>query len=106
MRTFRYVVADVFTDTPLAGNGLAVVHDADGVDDATMLAFARETQLSETSFIQSPAADGATYRNRIWTVGRATQRSKGGGGGRRPTTGDIRGACPPRPEARSVMKTT
>jgi trans-2,3-dihydro-3-hydroxyanthranilate isomerase len=47
-----------------------VVHDADGVDDATMLAFARETQLSETSFIQSPAADGATYRNRIWTVGR------------------------------------
>jgi trans-2,3-dihydro-3-hydroxyanthranilate isomerase len=46
------------------------VHDADGVDDATMLAFARETQLSETSFIQSPAATGATYRNRIWTIGR------------------------------------
>jgi trans-2,3-dihydro-3-hydroxyanthranilate isomerase len=46
------------------------VHDADAVDDATMLAFARETQLSETSFIQSPAAAGATYRNRIWTVGR------------------------------------
>jgi trans-2,3-dihydro-3-hydroxyanthranilate isomerase len=35
-----------------------------------MLAFARETRLSETSFIQSPTADGATYRNRIWTVGR------------------------------------
>jgi trans-2,3-dihydro-3-hydroxyanthranilate isomerase len=35
-----------------------------------MLAFARETQLSETSFIQSPTAAGATYRNRIWTVGR------------------------------------
>jgi len=35
-----------------------------------MLAFARETQLSETSFIQSPTAEGATYRNRIWTVGR------------------------------------
>jgi trans-2,3-dihydro-3-hydroxyanthranilate isomerase len=47
-----------------------VVHDADALDDATMLAFARETQLSETSFIQSPAAEGATYRNRIWTVGR------------------------------------
>jgi trans-2,3-dihydro-3-hydroxyanthranilate isomerase len=46
------------------------VHDADALDDATMLAFARETQLSETSFIQSPAAAGATYRNRIWTVGR------------------------------------
>jgi trans-2,3-dihydro-3-hydroxyanthranilate isomerase len=35
-----------------------------------MLAFARETRLSETSFIQSPTVDGATYRNRIWTVGR------------------------------------
>jgi trans-2,3-dihydro-3-hydroxyanthranilate isomerase len=35
-----------------------------------MLAFARETQLSETSFIQSPTAPEATYRNRIWTVGR------------------------------------
>jgi trans-2,3-dihydro-3-hydroxyanthranilate isomerase len=35
-----------------------------------MLAFARETQLSETSFVQSPTADGATYRNRIWTTGR------------------------------------
>ena len=33
-----------------------------------MLAFARETHLSETSFIQSPAAPEATYRNRIWTV--------------------------------------
>jgi len=46
------------------------VHDADALGDDTMLAFARETRLSETSFIQSPAAEGATYRNRIWTVGR------------------------------------
>jgi trans-2,3-dihydro-3-hydroxyanthranilate isomerase len=59
---------DVFTDVPLAGNGLAVVHDADGVDDDTMLRFARETQLSETSFIQSGTQDGADYRNRIWTM--------------------------------------
>lgn len=61
---------DVFTDRPLAGNGLAVVHDADGVDEATMLAFARETRLSETTFVQTPTAEGADYRNRIWTVGR------------------------------------
>ena len=47
-----------------------MVHRADPIDDATMLAFARETQLSETSFIQSPAAPEATYRHRIWTVGR------------------------------------
>jgi trans-2,3-dihydro-3-hydroxyanthranilate isomerase len=59
---------DVFTSSPLAGNGLAVVHDADGLDDATMLAFARETRLSETTFVQTPTAAGADYRNRIWTT--------------------------------------
>lgn len=52
---------------PLAGNPLAVVHEADGLDEATMLAFARETRLSETTFVQAPAAEGADYRNRIWT---------------------------------------
>lgn len=51
----------------MAGNGLAVVHDADDLDEATMLAFARETKLSETSFIQS--GDGeCDYRNRIWML--------------------------------------
>ncbi len=55
---------DVFTRTPLTGNQLAVVHDADGLDDATMLAFARETRLSETTFVQSSAE--ADYRCRIW----------------------------------------
>ncbi len=45
------------------------MHDADGLDDATMLAFARETRLSETSFVQSPRVTEADYRNRIWTVG-------------------------------------
>ncbi|MDQ3741373.1 MAG: PhzF family phenazine biosynthesis protein [Actinomycetota bacterium] len=42
------------------------MHDADGVADETMLAFARETKLSETTFVQS-SSDG-DYRNRIWTV--------------------------------------
>ncbi len=46
-----------------------MVHDADGIDDTTMLAFARETGLSETTFVQSPRAGGADYRNRIWTMG-------------------------------------
>jgi trans-2,3-dihydro-3-hydroxyanthranilate isomerase len=67
---FRYTLLDVFTATPLAGNPLAVVHDADGIDDATMLAFARETRLSETTFVQSSFVAGADYRNRIWTVER------------------------------------
>ena len=68
MAARRYTLLDVFTATPLEGNGLAVVHDADGLDDATMLAFARETRLSETTFVQSATAAGADYRNRIWTV--------------------------------------
>jgi trans-2,3-dihydro-3-hydroxyanthranilate isomerase len=61
---------DVFTARPLTGNGLAVVHDADGVSDATMLAFARETRLSETSFVQTATEAGADYRNRIWMTSR------------------------------------
>jgi trans-2,3-dihydro-3-hydroxyanthranilate isomerase len=64
----RYTLLDVFTDRALAGNGLAVVHDADDLSDAVMLAFARETKLSETSFVQSPApgAQRADYRHRIF----------------------------------------
>ncbi|MCW2967950.1 MAG: putative epimerase, PhzC/PhzF [Solirubrobacteraceae bacterium] len=42
-----------------------MVHDADGIGDDTMLAYARETSLSETTFVQSGDAD-ADYRNRIW----------------------------------------
>lgn len=51
----------------MAGNGLAVVHDADGLADDTMHAFARETRLSETAFVQS-ADGGADYRLRIFTM--------------------------------------
>ena len=46
--TLRYVVADVFTDTPLTGNQLAVFTDGREVDDATMQNLAREMNLSET----------------------------------------------------------
>lgn len=60
---------DVFAERPLAGNGVAVVDDSDGVSDETMLAFAKETRLSETTFVQSADAEGADYRNRIWTPG-------------------------------------
>ncbi|HET6509855.1 MAG TPA: PhzF family phenazine biosynthesis protein [Baekduia sp.] len=58
----------MFTSTPLAGNGLAVIHDADGLDDATMLGVARETAQSETTFVQAATVDGADYRNRIFTM--------------------------------------
>ena len=50
MRTLRYVLADVFTDRPLAGNQLAVFTDARDLDDATMQELALELGLSETMF--------------------------------------------------------
>ena len=46
MRRFRYVVCDVFTDTPLAGNQLAVFTDARDLDTATMQALALEVGFS------------------------------------------------------------
>lgn len=64
----RLTWLDVFTDTPMAGNGLAVVHDADGLGDDVMQAFARETRLSETTFVQSAPDAAADYINRIWTL--------------------------------------
>lgn len=48
--TYRYAVLDVFTDTPLSGNPLAVVPDAAGLDDQRMQAIAAEFNLSETVF--------------------------------------------------------
>jgi trans-2,3-dihydro-3-hydroxyanthranilate isomerase len=66
--THRIAWLDVFAERPLAGNGLAVVDDADGVADEAMLAVARELRLAETTFVQSADAEGADYRNRIFTV--------------------------------------
>lgn len=62
----RFTLLDVFTSQRLAGNGLAVVHDADGLAPEVMAAFARETRLSETSFVQTADAPGADYRHRIF----------------------------------------
>ena len=64
--TLRYVVADVFTDTPLEGNQLAVFTDGRDVDDETMQALARETKFSETVFVLPTEAD-ADVRIRIFT---------------------------------------
>jgi trans-2,3-dihydro-3-hydroxyanthranilate isomerase len=58
VRTFRYVVADVFTDTPLAGNQLAVFTDARGLDDETMQRLAREMNFSESVFVLPSESDG------------------------------------------------
>ncbi len=58
---------DVFSAAPLLGNPLAVVHDAEGLSDAEMAAFARWTNLSETTFLLPPTQDGADYHVRIFT---------------------------------------
>src|SRR5947209_14608839 len=66
MPTLRYVVADVFTDTPLTGNQLAVFTDGRDVDDATMQKLAREMNFSETVFVLPPVVGGHA-RIRLFT---------------------------------------
>jgi trans-2,3-dihydro-3-hydroxyanthranilate isomerase len=66
MATYRYVVADVFTDRPLAGNQLAVFTDAREIPEAELQPLAREMNFSETVFVYSPAGDGHA-RIRIFT---------------------------------------
>ena len=65
----RFSQLDVFTDQPLRGNPLAVVHDAQGLSDGQMADFARWTNLSETTFLLPPDDAGADYRVRIFTPG-------------------------------------
>jgi trans-2,3-dihydro-3-hydroxyanthranilate isomerase len=66
----RYVIYDVFTDTRLAGNPLAVVFDADDLDDGTMQRIAGEFNLSETVFVKTPENPAHSARLRIFTPGR------------------------------------
>jgi len=64
--SFRYVVADVFTDTALQGNQLAVFTDARGIPEATLQPLAREINFSETVYVY-PAEQGGHARIRIYT---------------------------------------
>ena len=66
----RFVTLDVFTDRALAGNPLAVVLGAEGLDGAAMQAVAREFNLSETVFVLAPDEDRHRARLRIFTPGR------------------------------------
>jgi PhzF family phenazine biosynthesis protein len=66
-RPFRQV--DVFADRPLLGNPVAVVHDAAALSDDEMQAFARWTNLTETTFLLPPTRPDADYRLRIFTPG-------------------------------------
>ena len=66
MASLRYVVADVFTDRPLAGNQLAVFTDARGIPEADLQPLAREMNYSETVFVFPAEGDGHA-RLRIFT---------------------------------------
>jgi PhzF family phenazine biosynthesis protein len=67
VHAFRQV--DVFSVRPHLGNPVAVVHDAEGIGDDDMAAFARWTNLSETTFLLPATRPGADYRLRIFTPG-------------------------------------
>jgi trans-2,3-dihydro-3-hydroxyanthranilate isomerase len=70
-RVLEYSVLDVFAEQPLAGNPLAVFHDASSLSTAEMQALARETNLAETTFIlpADPAAEQSEgVRVRIFTT--------------------------------------
>jgi len=69
MSRFSFTQVDVFTATALRGNPLAVVHGADALDEERMQAFARWTNLSETTFLLAPTEASADYRVRIFTPG-------------------------------------
>src|SRR5580700_11396742 len=67
----EYYVADVFTETALAGNPVAVVFDTVGLAAEKMQAIAREFNLSETTFVQRRPADAEQtegVRVRIFTT--------------------------------------
>ena len=69
--TYEFVQLDVFTQTPLTGNPLAIFTDARGLDDGEMQALAREMNLSETTFIlpRDPATEAREGKKvRIFTV--------------------------------------
>lgn len=66
-RTYAFRQVDVFSAEPLRGNAVAVVFGAEGLDTERMQAFARWTQLSETTFVLPPTVPQADYRLRIFT---------------------------------------
>jgi PhzF family phenazine biosynthesis protein len=61
---------DVFSTTPMGGNGLAVVLDGAGLTAEAMQRFARWTNLAETTFVFAPSDPAADYDIRIFTVSR------------------------------------
>ena len=65
MPTYPFMQVDAFTEAPLGGNPCAVIFDCDDMDEATMLAVAREMNLSETAFVLG--SEVADFRARYFT---------------------------------------
>ena len=68
-RSRAFAQVDVFSSEPYLGNPVAVVLDAEGLETDAMHRLARWTNLSETTFVQSPSTPDADYRLRIFTPG-------------------------------------
>lgn len=66
-KSLRYEILDVFAESPLAGNPLAVFHGGAHLETPTLQAIAREMNLSETSFVLSPVARDGAFDVRIFT---------------------------------------
>lgn len=67
VRQVRFFFVDVFAARPLTGNPLALVPDADGLEESAMKALAREFHQSETTFVLRPTRDDARWRLRSFT---------------------------------------
>jgi trans-2,3-dihydro-3-hydroxyanthranilate isomerase len=67
MKEYRFYQVDVFTDRPFGGNPLAVFPEAEGLTKEEMQCLAREMNLSETTFVLPPQAEGADFKVRIFT---------------------------------------
>jgi trans-2,3-dihydro-3-hydroxyanthranilate isomerase len=65
--TYRFVQLDVFTETPFAGNSLAVFPEAQGLSDDAMMKIAREMNLSETVFVLPSNSKEVLRKLRIFT---------------------------------------
>lgn len=63
----RFLVYDVFTDTPFGGNPLAILPDAAGLPEHLLQSIAREFNFSETTFVYRPEDPRHTARVRIFT---------------------------------------
>lgn len=70
MKKYKFYQVDVFTNKPLEGNPLAVFPEAEGLTSEQMQKIARETNLSETTFVFPPTNPKTDFKVRIFTIDR------------------------------------